>query len=803
MKFRMPGSSRRPLSAPAAPLSEDVKKTRAAVQERGVGAAVLPGPEEPQEVAFAKADSPCRALLETMNEGALSLNAEGTIVYANSRFLQMVGADSQGILGESVLRFAADGESDKVRTLLTASPDGPQQAEILLRTLRDEQIHTLFSMRAFFADGVSGVSLVVTDLTSVQRKFAELESVYRTAPVCLAVLDRSLRILRVNQGTAEILGDAPARLTGRPIVEAAPAVAKLLPPVFEQVLKRGEPVFNLEVTATLDGEPDVEHTWIVNCRPLMTENQEPHAISLVMTDVTEHKRAEMERVILSRAIEQTAESILITKSDGTIVYANPACERISGYSRAEMLGQTPRLFKSGKHPEEFYEQLWKTVGSGNVWHGSTINRRKNGTFYEEATTITPVRDAQGRILNYIASKRDVTHERQLERQLRLAQKFEALGRLSGGIAHDFNNVLGAILGWAELGEEQTEPGSKLRSYFEKTQAQAERAAGLIRQLLAYCRRQILERTDLDLNYLASETVAMMGNLIGKQIEVKTILAPDLLGIRADAGQVEQVILNLCLNARDAMAEGGRLVVETRNVIIDEIYCESHTYFRPGQYVQLSVSDTGSGMSHETLDRIFEPFFTTKDIGKGTGLGLATVYGIVKQHEGFIHVYSEPEHGTVFHVYFPALAEPAKPISNDRKIERAAGGRELLLFAEDHDGMRETISDSLSELGYRLLVAKDGAEAVELFNTDRDGIDLAILDVVMPRMGGPEALAEMRKTRPGLLGLFMTGYTSGTDMISQLESENTSLLQKPFSAKQLGAKIREIFDSCARPTTPHP
>jgi CheY-like chemotaxis protein len=294
---------------------------------------------------------------------------------------------------------------------------------------------------------------------------------------------------------------------------------------------------------------------------------------------------------------------------------------------------------------------------------------------------------------------------------------------------------------------------------------------------------------------------MMGNLIGKQIEVKTVLASDLLGIRADAGQVEQVIVNLCLNARDAMAEGGRLVVETRNVTIDEIYCESHTYFRPGQYVQLSVSDTGSGMSHETLDRIFEPFFTTKDIGEGTGLGLATVYGIVKQHEGFIHVYSELGHGTVFHVYFPALAEPAKPVPNGQKIERAAGGRELLLFAEDHDGLRETISDSLSELGYRLLVARDGAEAVELFNANRDAVDLAILDVVMPRMGGPEALARMRKIRPGLLGLFMTGYTSGTEMIAQLESENTSLLQKPFSTRQLGAKIREIFDLIARANIP--
>jgi two-component system, cell cycle sensor histidine kinase and response regulator CckA len=741
------------------------------------------------------------ALLETMNEGALNLDIEGIILYANSRFLEVVGADAHGILGESIFEFAPAAEKSKLRALLAASGKSPQREEIPLRKRDGEHIPALFSMSAWMtAGGVTDISLVVTDLTHVRRQLAELEAAYRTAPVGLAVLDKSLRILRANQGSAEIFGDVLTHLTGQLIFEAAPRVAKVLSPVFERVLQHGESVLDLEVTAAADEEPLVEHTWIVNCRPLLSENQEVRAISLVMTDVTEHKRAEMERVILSRAIEQTADSILITKSDGTIVYANPACERISGFSRTEMLGQTPRLFKSGKHTPEFYRKLWETLQSGNVWSGSTVNRRKNGTYYEESATITPVRDAQGRILNYVASKRDVTHEHQLECQLRLAQKFEALGRLSGGIAHDFNNVLGAILGWAELGKEQTETGSKLRTYFEKTQAQAERAAGLVRQLLAYCRRQILERTELDLNLLTSETLAMLASLIGKQIEVKSVLAPDLRGIRADAGQVEQVILNLCLNARDAMIDGGRLVVETRNVDIDEIYCQSHAYFRPGPYVQLTVSDSGSGMDHETLDHIFEPFFTTKEIGKGTGLGLATVYGIVKQHEGFIHVYSEPGLGTNFQVYFPALAGLPKPGASDHKIESAVGGRETLLFAEDHDGMRETTSDSLSELGYRLLVAKNGAEAVELFNAYRDQIDLAVLDVVMPGMGGPEALAIMRKTRSSLPALFMTGYASGADLLSQLDSESTSLLQKPFGSKQLGAKIREIFDARAQSRT---
>ena len=759
---------------------------------------VLPALVESPASAPPNSELDFRTLLESMNEGALHLSVEGTIIYANARFLEMSGADPQRIIGDPIFHFTTAAERIKLRELLAASWNNPQREEFTFRKCDDQQIPALFSARSLtLPGGVSRIALVITDLTPVHRRLAELEAVYRTAPVGLAVLDKSLCILRANQSAAEILGDSLAHLAGLSIFDAAPSVANTLSHVFERALQHGESVLDLEVTSVADEETPVEHTWIVSCRPLLGENHEINAISLVLTDTSEHKRTEMERIVLSRAIEQAADSVLITRNDGTIVYANPACEKISGFSRAEMLGQTPRMFKSGKHPPEFYQKLWETLLNGNVWSGSTVNRRKDGTLYEESATISPVRDAQGRILNFVASKRDVTHERQLESQLHLAQKFEALGRLSGGIAHDFNNVLGAIVGWAELGADQTEPGSKLRTYFEKTQAHAERAAGLVRQLLAYCRRQILERTDLDLNQLVGETVAMLGNLIGKHIEIRTVLAPDLHGVRADAGQVEQVILNLCLNARDAMVEGGRLVVETRNVTIDEIYCLSHFYVKPGSYVQLSVADTGAGMAPETLDHIFEPFFTTKEVGKGTGLGLATVYGIVKQHEGFVHVYSELSHGTVFHVYFPALVELTSSSANSPKIECASGGHETLLFAEDHDGMRETTSDSLSEMGYHLLVAKNGAEAVELFNAYRDQIDLAILDVVMPGMGGPEALAQMRRSRPGLLGLFMTGYASGAELIAQLDSESTSLLQKPFGSKQLGAKIREIFDARAR------
>jgi signal transduction histidine kinase len=336
---------------------------------------------------------------------------------------------------------------------------------------------------------------------------------------------------------------------------------------------------------------------------------------------------------------------------------------------------------------------------------------------------------------------DRKERKRLEQHVHQLQRFEAIGRLAGGVAHDFNNIIGAILGWAEMGYEEAEPNTRFRERFQRIREQSQRAAKLTSQLLAFGRKQILQPRKVNLNVLVQEEMNLLRRVIGDDIEVRVLSAQDLRVTLADPTQVEQVIMNLCLNARDAMEGGGQLLIETQNVEIGEEYCSRHAYGRPGSYVLLSVSDTGSGMDAATIERIFEPFFTTKELGRGTGLGLATVYGIVKQHGGFIYVYSEPGKGTSFKVYLRADSGDHEPHETTRE-EKPLRGTETILLAEDHQGLRDSAKEMLQGLGYRTIVASDGRKALELFKTNCDEIDLIIMDVVMPLLNGPEAYLQM-------------------------------------------------------------
>ena len=382
--------------------------------------------------------------------------------------------------------------------------------------------------------------------------------------------------------------------------------------------------------------------------------------------------------------------------------------------------------------------------------------------------------------------------KQIEGQFRVLQKFEAIGRLAGGIAHDFNNVLGAILGWAELGAEKTLADASLHSTFQKIGDQAQRAGGLTRQLLAYARRQILEPRNINLNEIVAETTSLLHKIIGAQIEVKLVLAPDLQVTRADPTQIEQILMNLCLNARDAMSQAGQLLIETRNIDFDEEYCRRHVYAHPGQYVLLSVSDTGTGMDAAALEHIFEPFFTTKEMGKGTGLGLATVYGVVKQHDGFISVYSEPGQGTTFRVYLPVSSGVAE-LREKTKEGPVRGGTEMILVADDNEALLEMAQETLERLGYHVMLASDGEEAVRLFEANRDHIALLVLDVSMPKFSGPEAYVRISEIKDGLPAVFTTGYSVEADILHPLAEKGAVVLQKPYSPKVLGQKVREVLD----------
>jgi two-component system cell cycle sensor histidine kinase/response regulator CckA len=378
--------------------------------------------------------------------------------------------------------------------------------------------------------------------------------------------------------------------------------------------------------------------------------------------------------------------------------------------------------------------------------------------------------------------------KRLEGRVQQLQKYEAVGRLVGGIAHDFNNMIGAIMGWAEMGSSETQPATRLHDRFQKIREQSLRAGKLTSQLLAFAGGQILQPRKVNLNTLVQEEMSLLSRIIGEDIEVQIHVDPDLRVTLADPSQLEQVLMNLCLNARDAMVKGGRLLIETQNVELSPEFCREHAFDPPGSYVLLSVSDTGTGMDTATIAHMFEPFFTTKETGKGTGLGLATVYGIVKQHGGFISASSEPGKGASFQVYFPA----AKGAHEPRVIEREdqfLRGTETILLAEDHDGLRETAQEMLQALGYRLLVASDGQKAVELFKSNAKQIDLIVMDVVMPAMSGPEAYLEMSDVRPGVRVIFTTGYTPEAQALVSMIDKGAVILQKPYSLTSLSQMVR--------------
>lgn len=385
------------------------------------------------------------------------------------------------------------------------------------------------------------------------------------------------------------------------------------------------------------------------------------------------------------------------------------------------------------------------------------------------------------------------NHKRTEQRMRQLEKFEAIGNLAGGIAHDFNNAIGAILGWAELGLDEAPPGSRIEKSFKSIFQQSKRAADLTRQLLAYARRQVLEPRILDLNQTVVETISLLQRIIGEQIDIKTVLGPAAQIVRADPVQIEQVLMNLCLNARDAMPTGGQLLVETETVQLDNEYCIRHHYTKPGRYVRLSVSDTGTGIDLATIEHIFEPFFTTKEEGKGTGLGLATALGVAKQHDGTIEVYSEVGKGTVFHVYLPAISKAPDPVIPPEDFT-IRGGTETILVAEDNEGVRQMVQETLTSLGYTVILAQDGEEAVAAFRKGREKISLVLMDVVMSRLSGPEAYAAISKIQTGVPVIFMSGYSQKGALLDSSLPKPAVLLHKPFSPKVMARRVRATLDA---------
>ena len=519
------------------------------------------------------------------------------------------------------------------------------------------------------------------------------------------------------------------------------------------------------------------------------------ATEQLKTEGEQRLEVDQVNVTLTKAIENTDQGIAIINLDGIVKYVNPAALKMGGYKLEELIGKHLLRVKFISGDEEKFKEMWSMVSKGAKWSGGLKFLAKDGRTVHGGGSVTPVRDLKGRVSSYVAIWRDITEDESREKYLQHSQKMEAVGRLAGGIAHDFNNILSVIMGHCEMVMEKKGREDGTRENLSEIIASVERAAGLTRQLLTFSRKQEQTPQVISLNETINSMNKMLKRLIGEDIQIRASLQKDGWNIRADPSQIEQVLLNLLLNAREAMPKGGNVTIESQNLLLDETFCKTHPSLKPGAYFMLAVSDTGVGMDKETLAHIFEPFFSTKP--HGTGMGLATVYGIIQQSGGFISVYSEPGLGTTFKIYLPRVIEKVdsattKETSAPAELPR---GNETILMVEDEQSVKDMMSVVLRNLGYTVYSSGDPVEALLIAKRLPEAIHLLITDMVLPKMSGSDLANQVTSIRPAIKILFMSGYSvnhtqfPGRKMLDLGEE----FLQKPFTIQSLAKKIREILD----------
>jgi PAS domain S-box-containing protein len=602
-----------------------------------------------------------------------------------------------------------------------------------------------------------------------------------------------------NRAAEKMFGYAKAEAVGQ-------NVSILVPPdkqsEFREIIKRVGAGHSVECLETQRLRKNGT-TLNVSLSIFPVRDRRGQIIGAFARDISHRRRADERLRLQSAALEAAANAIVITNHEGTVVWVNRAFTKLTGYREEEIVGKNPRLLKSGEHPQSYYASLWATISSGKVWQGEIVNRRKDGTRYTEEMTITPVIQASGKgdRTHFIAIKQDISDRKLLQQQLQQAQKMEAVGRLAGGVAHDFNNMLGVITGYCELLKLRDDLDEGSLHQVEEIRSATKRAASLTQQLLAFSRKQIIQPRILDLNEALTALGMMLRRLIGDDIELAMRLSSSQAPIKVDQNQLEQVVMNLVINARDAMPDGGKVIIETDLCELDEAYASRHKPVVAGSYVRLSVSDTGVGMDRNTMSHLFEPFFTTKELGRGTGLGLSIVYGIVKQSEGYIWVYSEPGHGTTFKIYLPLRSAAVERTVVQPRAE-SARGVETVLLVEDDPTLRTLMNEFLAGLGYTIVESGSAKAALEMVAKQSLSVQALITDIMMPGMGGRELANELTATLPGLRVLYISGYTHDSAVQTRVLKEGESFLQKPFMLAELSMKLREVLDNTEQNARAH-
>ncbi len=628
----------------------------------------------------------------------------------------------------------------------------------------------------------------------------EWELTVDAVPDPLFLIDQDCRVLRANRAATKVLGLKFAELVGRPCWEVIHGWAEPAPSCpHQQLLETGA-----EASCDLE-EPRLVKIFHCTATPLRDSRLSLRGCVFLMHDMTGRRRAEAALRESEERFRQMAEAIdevfYISGPRGTpVYYVSPAFEKVFGRS-LKTIYENPRLALEAIHPDDregIIAALKKLAETGEALETDCRIVRPDGFIRHIWSHTIPVRGGAGVVGRVVGVCRDITDRRQLQLQLFQAQKMEAVGRLAGGVAHDFNNLLTIISGYTQLLLDRPESGEPQRGYLEEVDQAAKRAAQLTRHLLAFSRRQVLMPEVFDLNVIVTGMEKMLTRLIGEDIHLATSCQPGLGLVKADPGQIEQVIMNLVVNARDAMPHGGKLTLHTTNVDLDANDASRQEDVTPGPYVMLAVTDTGFGMTGETLKHIFEPFFTTKEKGQGSGLGLAMVYGIVKQSEGHIEVHSEVGRGTTFKIHLPRVLQAVEAVAPAKPRVGPATGSETVLVVEDEDALRALVCKMLREKGYTVLEASRGGDALEISSRREGPIHLMLTDVVMPGMNGRELAVRLAAVHPETLVLFMSGYTDDAVIDRGVAVSGQCFLQKPFKPEALARKVREVLDAGAPP-----
>ena len=727
----------------------------------------------------------------------------GTIQYVNQRFTTITGYSAREAIG-------------KTPRILKSGLTPPEYYKALWATIQKgetwrSEIQNRRKSGQLYWDSVT-VSPIRDQRGAIAYFLAVQEDITRRKEAEQALRERDERFRQLADNIKEVffLQDAHHRETiyinrayeviwGRsceslyrdPQSFVDPVPAEDRPALFASIEKNREGEYSGDVEFRVV-RPDGSVRWILaHAVPVRNEQGEVYRVAGVCTDVTERKKAESElkasedyhRTIL----ENIGDAVFVADGAGRFLDVNPRACELTGYSREELLSLSVADTYPPSQRDEARDRIAE-VTRGEMTVRERPLLRKDGTERTVEVNARPLPD--GRLLS---TARDVTERKQLELQLRQAQKMEAIGRLAGGVSHDFNNVLTAIFGYVDLLREELPADSPAHQDLAEVRKASERAAALTRQLLAFSRQQVLEPIVLEPNGLIEDFEKMLHRVIGEDVKLRLALAQDVGNVRADSGQLQQVIMNLVVNARDAMPTGGSIILETANAELTEQYAELHQPVKPGGYVMLAVSDSGTGMTPEIKARIFEPFFTTKEKGKGTGLGLSTVYGIVKQSGGYIWAYSEVGRGTTFKIYLPRVDAPAEPLTKPKETGSLAG-TETILLAEDDAILRPLARELLRKLGYTVLEGEDADSALAAARAHEGPIHLLVADVVMPGPSGRELARHLAAIRPRTKVLYISGYTDNAIVHHGMLEPGLHFLQKPFTPAVLARKVRDVLDA---------